>query len=63
MRGERHLYAYRAITRRLQPVKKGDRVVFVGRDEGFSERGYVRITVYEDGGELYVDYFEVAKTF
>jgi len=50
-------------TVRLQPIKRDDRIVFVDRERCYSLRGYVRFTAYRDGGELYIDYFEVWEPF
>mgnify|MGYP001097144241 CR=1 FL=1 len=55
------LHVHKPVAVRLQPVRFGDRVVFIDRNQ--NEAGYVCLTLLSDYEELYIDYFEVKKPF
>jgi GNAT superfamily N-acetyltransferase len=57
------LYPYRTPTRRLQPLRYREGVLFRDVDTSADEVGHVCLTAFPADRELYIDYFEVAAAF
>ncbi len=56
-------YLYRTPTRRLQPIRYREGIVFRDLGESFDEVGHVCLTAFSAYKEMYIEYFEVDAAF